>query len=510
MKPELRVLHLEDNRTDAVLIEALLREQGLPCEIERVQTRADFVAALEQGDFDLIFSDFTLPGFDGFSALDLARNKRPDIPFLFVSGTLGEEVAIDTLKRGATDYVLKQRLSRLAPAVRRAIAETEERAATARAEQALIQSEFKYRHLFECLSEAAFLSETGAGRVLDANNQAEVLLGRARAEIIGLGQDQFHPPATFEELRQVMAAAAHNPARVSFEGEVLTRNGQAIPVQISAAPLTLYGRRLLLALYRDLSGGRQIEQELRGLTGELERHLRNRTGELAAVRQELEIFSRFLDQNLRPRLLTMAGCAQQVVTRDAPHLDASTGLALTLIRNGAQQTEQLLDRWLAYTRLLDKPLKHSSLDMTALAQSAFEELIQACPDRVFRFDQAPLPPARGDPEEIRQVFTQLFDNAVKFTRGRNPAVIDVSARADAGYNTYYIRDNGVGFPAADAERLYGLFQRLHPDDQFEGVGLGLALVRRIIQRHHGQVGAEGRPGYGALFCFTLPGPHPAT
>jgi len=255
MKAKLRILHLEDNKNDSVLIHSMLCDQGIVCELERVQTREAFTASLEQEEIDLIFSDFSLPGFNGLTALEIARQKRPEVPFLFISGTLGEEVAIDSLKKGATDYVLKQRLSRLVPSVRRAIQETEERAGRLQAEEAMVQSEFKYRQLFECLSEAAFLVDARNGRVLDTNRQGEALLHRSRGEIMGLNQNQFHPPATLDLYRRLFAEPTEAPERAVFEGQILTKEGSLVPVAISASPITLYGHPLILGLYRDKGGG---------------------------------------------------------------------------------------------------------------------------------------------------------------------------------------------------------------------------------------------------------------
>ena len=145
MKSPLRILHLEDSQTDADLIVSTLAEEGIACEARRIDTKADFVAALEQGRFDLIIADYSLPSFDGIAALALAREKCPDVPFIFVSATLGEELAIETLQRGATDYILKQRLSRLVPSVHRALRELEQRIERKRAEEALRQSEEQLR-----------------------------------------------------------------------------------------------------------------------------------------------------------------------------------------------------------------------------------------------------------------------------------------------------------------------------------------------------------------------------
>src|SRR5882762_561007 len=154
MKPPLRILHLEDNPADAELIQAILETEGIICAVTRVDTQADFFASIEQGGFDLILTDYTLPSFDGLSALKIALEKCPDVPFIFVSGTLGEEVAIEALKIGATDYILKQRLSRIVPSVHRALREAKERGERKRAE-ALLSEE---KRLLEMIAKGNSLS----------------------------------------------------------------------------------------------------------------------------------------------------------------------------------------------------------------------------------------------------------------------------------------------------------------------------------------------------------------
>src|SRR5580698_7787080 len=185
MKSALRILNLEDNEADAELNLAMITARWPHSELVRVETRADFLAKIEEKDFDLIFSDYSMPGFDGREALLIAREKCPEIPFMFVSGTIGEDTAIEALKNGATDYVLKHRLMRLIPAVDRALREADERAECERAERAMRESEHKYREVFECLADAAFLADAKTGKIIDTNRCAEKMLGCARGGILG-------------------------------------------------------------------------------------------------------------------------------------------------------------------------------------------------------------------------------------------------------------------------------------------------------------------------------------
>jgi DNA-binding NtrC family response regulator len=147
MKSPLRILHLEDVAFDSELVKSVLAGDGIACEMFRVETRDDFIAAVDRGGFDIIFSDYSLPVFDGLSALAIAREKCPGIPFIFISGTMGEELAIETLKSGATDYVLKNRISRLAPSVRRALEEAKEKSERRKAVKELERSHKQLRNL---------------------------------------------------------------------------------------------------------------------------------------------------------------------------------------------------------------------------------------------------------------------------------------------------------------------------------------------------------------------------
>jgi len=251
MKPKLRILNLEDEFIDAELNQAMISARWPECELVRVSTRQEFVQALEAGGFDLILSDYTIPGFDGRSALQLAREKRPEVPFIFMSGTIGEDTAIEALKNGATDYVLKHRPIRLIPAVDRALREIAERLERARAEEAMRQSEYKYRELFESMSDAAFLADEQSEKIIDANRRAEALVGCDRSGVLGQKQSRFLALDRVHALPR--KAGEEGYGTIVYACELTRVDGKITLVQVRSTRLTLYDRPLVLRLCHEIS-----------------------------------------------------------------------------------------------------------------------------------------------------------------------------------------------------------------------------------------------------------------
>ena len=184
MKSSLRILYLEDNKQDVVIAQAKLEEEGYVCHLTHVETQADFVQALDKGGFDVILADYNLPSFDGLSALALAREKTPDLPFIFLSGVMGEEVAIETLRNGATDYVLKDRLSRLVPAIRRALEEAEEHLERRKAERALEKLSRQNELILNSASEGIIGLDLDGNHTF-VNSAAAQMLGYRVRDLIG-------------------------------------------------------------------------------------------------------------------------------------------------------------------------------------------------------------------------------------------------------------------------------------------------------------------------------------
>lgn len=225
---------------------------------------------------------------------------------------------------------------------------------------------------------------------------------------------------------------------------------------------------------------------------------------LEVVNKELEAFSYSVSHDLQAPLRAISGFAQAVMEDYSPLLDNEGQRYLRLIRDNAHKMGQLINDLLSFSRIGRQQMVKTEIDMEALAQEVFEEIADQRPGRKIELAVPFAPPAHGDKAMIRQVLVNLFTNAIKFTRPREKALIEFGCLPEVSSGAYYVKDNGVGFDMQYAGKLFGVFQRLHSVTEFEGTGVGLALVYRIITRHGGRVWAEGKVDQGATFYFTLP------
>ena len=197
--------------------------------------------------------------------------------------------------------------------------------------------------------------------------------------------------------------------------------------------------------------------------------------------------------------------SEVLVKRHADELSEDVKRLLGFINQGAQQMNQLVEDLLRFSRLSRQPLAKRPIDMTALVRSIFQEVEKDQGDRQVAFHLNDLPPALGDFALLRQALLNLLSNAFKFTRHRKSAVIEVGTLSDSGECIYFVRDNGAGFDMKHSKDLFGVFRRLHPQEEFEGTGIGLSIVQRIINRHGGRIWADAALDGGATFYFTLKG-----
>jgi PAS domain S-box-containing protein len=260
------------------------------------------------------------------------------------------------------------------------------------------------------------------------------------------------------------------------------------------------GAQMVLLAIEDITERKKAEDEIKKLNEDLKR----RAIELESAYKELETFSYSVSHDLRTPLVVIGGFSRLLLEKYSSHLDAKGQQFLNLIHSKARRMLQLIDDLLTFSRSEHEQMKPSDIDMGGLAKAVFEELRSIVPEPTLRLDIKTLPPAHGDQSMIRQVFVNLLSNAIKFTRPKGAGVIEISCMVKENQNIYCVKDNGVGFDMRYAGELFGVFQRHHTVDEFEGTGVGLAIVQRIIHRHGGQVWAEGEVNKGATFYFTLP------
>jgi PAS domain S-box-containing protein len=495
VKSLLRILHLEDDPKDAELVQARLEGEGVACLVTRVETEVDFRASLERGGFDLILADYTLPSFDGLSALKIAIEKHPEMPFIFVSGTLDEEVAIEALKIGATDYVFKTRLSRIVPSLQRALREGEEKSEHKRSAEALRRSE-------AYLAEAQRLSHTGSfgwdvssGRIYWSQETFRIFgyeLG-TMPDLEGVLQ-RTHPEDR-SLARRAIDSAVQERRGFDVEHRLLMPDGSVKHVRV-VAHLAANGLEFVGAV-TDVTESKKAQEALRTSQAELAHVARVMTmGELAAsIAHEVNQPPAGIVANGSACIRWLAGAR--------PDLDEAREAAQRIVRD-AKRAAEVIARIRALTRkaaleMARLDLNETIKEVVALAQGEMRKNRVAL--RLELLDD--LPSVLGDRIQLQQLVLNLFMNGIEAMsavadRPRELAVTTQNGETDQVLVT--VRDSGVGLDPQGRERIFEAFYTTKP----EGMGMGLSISQSIIQNHGGRLWAVANDGPGATFRFTVP------
>ncbi|MGV0028528.1 response regulator [Phormidesmis priestleyi] len=557
-------LLLEDSLLDAELVQMALAEGEIKCEVKQVDTRSDFIQALETDSFDLILSDYALPGFDGISALAVAQRLRPEVPFIIVSGTLGEELAIETLKSGATDYILKQRLGRLVPSVKRALREAQARRDRQQAEIALQESENRLRFLAEAsviltasldykttleniagltvpfLADFCFFDVvTSGGNIhraawsyydrtrphwfdqIQSFVPSQSFTSHPTRQAIASGKSALTPIVTDEWMQTIATRNEHLEfmRELRFQSEI-------------AVPLVIHDRRLgvLTCGFTAASGRRYTETDLR-----LVEELANRAAialDNAQLYQQAQEANRLKDEflavlshELRTPLNPILGWSKLLKAKLHDRTTLIRGLE-TIERNAQIQT-QLIEDLLDVSRILSGKLnlKHNSVSLIPIIESALETVRLSAEAKAIdlsfsRPDASETPNPQtfqivGDASRLQQVFWNLFSNAIKFTPPHGRVQIHITAVQNAVASQFpgaaiaqiQITDTGKGIPAHFLPYVFDYFRQADGSTtrSFGGLGIGLAIVRHLVELHGGTVYADSLgEGQGSTFTVKLP------
>jgi PAS domain S-box-containing protein len=351
--------------------------------------------------------------------------------------------------------------------------------------------------------EAAYLIDENA-RFLFVNEESCRILGYTRAELLDMGVagiDPVWPVDRWSELWDELRVRRS----MLFETCHRTKDGRVFPVEVNANHFEYESREYNLALVRDITERKRAEAEIRQLNQDLERRVAGRTAELETANRELEAFSYSVSHDLRAPLRHMSGFMGLFRKHWAGKLDAQSIHYLDTISAAIGRMGALIDDLLSFSRMGRGEMRRTEIDLGALVREVIGEMEQETRGRSIRWTVGELPVLMGDRAMLRLVLVNLLSNALKFTQSRAPATIEIACDPVQGEDAVvFVRDNGVGFDMRYADKLFGVFQRLHGADEFEGTGIGLANVRRVISRHGGRVWAEGRLGEGATFYFSLP------
>jgi PAS domain S-box-containing protein len=551
-----RILIAEDSLTQAQRLQFLLEQNG-----HEVEVAANGRIALEMARKRrpaLVISDIVMPEMDGYELtrqLKAHANLR-DIPVILVTTMSEPQDVILGLECGADNFVLKpyderymisrvhyvlmnreylkltqdggggieihfnnqrhyitadrmQILNLLLSTYEAAIQrnhelqrsqdELEKRSAEVASSNRFLDS------LIENIPNMVFIKNVPDLRFVHLNRAGEVLLGRPRAEVLGKTDHELFMPEqarhSAEEDLLVLAdgAVGDMPDEVFHTPDHRMRilHTKKVPV------LDEFGKaRHLLGISEDVTEQREMEREIRRLNA----NLKERAAHLEASNLELESFSYSVSHDLRAPLGAIDGFAHALEQHQGPLLDEQGKRYLGLIRTNARRMASLIDELLEFSRLARQPVSKSVIDMEAMVRDVIEDLIggadasRACP----QIDVGPLMPGQADPVLIRQVWANLISNAIKYSGKRPDSSIQISAHRLGDELIYTVRDNGVGFDMAYYDRLFEVFQRAHHASEFEGSGIGLAIVHRIVTRHGGRVWAESKVDQGARFHFSLP------
>src|SRR5687767_7726777 len=511
----IEILLVDDTPDKLLALEAALSDMNQT--IVRAESGSEALRLILRRDFAVILLDINMPGMDGFETASLIRQRKSSAhtPIIFITSfsTADVEVyrgyslgAVDYLFTPVTPEVLRSKVAvfvelakknreiqRQAAALRLA---DEERMQRKLAEtNARLEWETRRNHFFRLSIELLAISNYD-GVFTQTNPTWEKTLGYDESELHGHALQDYIHADDLEATNEVIGNILKADTPLYFENRFRAKDGSYRWLGWTVAPFAAEG--LLYIFARDMTERRERENEIRRLNGDLEQ----RTLSLQLLNQELESFSYSLAHDLRTPLRSITAYSEMMAGGEAGELTSEAMKMVHTIQRNSGRMTQLMDDFLAFFRVARKDVKQETVVMTAIAREAIAT-VSVDNKRQVDFKIGVLPPAKGDPAMVLQVLVNLISNAVKFTALKAKAEIEIGCLTDRTPTVYFVKDNGVGFNMKYYSRLFGVFERLHRREEFDGTGIGLAIVQKIVQRHGGSVWAESVIDGGATFYFTL-------
>jgi PAS domain S-box-containing protein len=373
-----------------------------------------------------------------------------------------------------------------------------------RAVEALRKSELRLRSITQSAN-AAIISADQRGNIISWNGSAQAIFGYGENDVVGKPLTILIPEkykARHEDgLRRLRMSGESNLIGKTVELDGRRSDGSEFPLELSLATWKTEEGTFYTGIVHDITARKEAEQEILRLNAAMKQWV----SEVEEANRDLESFSYSISHDLRAPLRALDGYSRILLESHASALTEEVRHYLELIRKNAQEMAHLIDDLLNFSRLGRQPLRLQPVLPSDVARRALMDLRAEQEGRKVRITLAELPACRADPALLKQVYANLLGNALKYTRSRPEATIEIGFQPapESGETVYFVRDNGVGFDMRYGHKLFGVFQRLHRSDEYEGTGVGLAIVKRIVQRHSGRIWAEASVDRGAAFFFTL-------
>jgi len=497
MSRSLRLLHIEDSEDDAALIARKLQQGGYEPHVIRVSTPGAMHAALRDHTWDLVIADWNLPQFGALFALEQLKCAELDLPFIIVSGAVGEEAAVAAMKAGAHDYVMKDNLNRLVPVIEREVREADARRKRRRTEATLQEIEQRLELAIEGAEIGIWDITIPTGRIV-YDRRWERMLGYTVEELephLNTWERLVHP----DDLPRILEvwnthAIGNSPF---YEGEFRLRTksggwnwvfsrGKVIERDSTGAPLRAIGT------YLDITARKGTEERLAA-----------KAIELARSNADLEQFAYVASHDLQEPLRMVSVYCQLLRRRYQGKLDAAADEFIGFAVDGADRMQHLIEDLLAYSRIGTKDRQLEPVDCAVVLKDALTNLKLALmqSDAVVTHD--PLPTVLANGKQLIQLFQNLIGNAIKYRGSQRPEIhIAVDLQEEAW--RFAVRDNGIGLDPQFSDRIFVIFQRLHTKAEYPGTGMGLAICKKIVEQHGGRIWVESQPGLGSVFYFSIP------
>lgn len=497
MSERTRILVVDDNIPMLDAVARLLHDAGH--DVLKASTGTEGLRLAGEEHPDLILLDVHLPDGNG---VDICRQIKatPELAHTFIVLLSGVAVSTESratgLDSGAEGYITRPVQNR------ELLARVESLLRVQRTEKNLRESERLWRTLFEMANDAMLLSDENF-RILACNRQATTIYGYLENTLIGMNMRDLRCRKASMNIHDEIDASLAGDGAV-FETEHCRSDGVSFAVEVSSRLFEVGASTHYVHAIRDISERKRAEQEIRQLNGSLEQRVQERTAQLQAANRELEAFSYSVSHDLRAPFRHIVGFADLLQRRTEGQLDESGIHYLKTISEAARYAGTLVDNLLSFSQMGRVELRHAAVNLNAIISEVLGSMEPELDDRSIEWNIRQLPMVEGDASMLRLALQNLLSNAVKYTTPREKAVIEIQGHEKGPEAVICIRDNGVGFDMRYVNKLFGVFQRLHRAEEFEGTGIGLANVQRIIARHEGRIWAEGQLGQGATFFFTLP------